>query len=330
MAITTTSSFTGATVPTVPGNVLKLMIAAARMTPQLQGNLTTLVTNDPLPNGQGTTWNSPKFGTYTAFSLTQGVDLTQQQALAVTNIVITPAEVGVQAVFTWKSLAQWSENVISRAGEIMRRAMDRKKDIDIGGLFTGLDRAANTATGQFLSVGHLTAAVSMLAGGSTVAAGVAIAAGTGINTTEEGPFHGVFRPESLHSLSRTLTGGPAATTATVTAATGVGASGGPGSVGNEVTRNGVLSLYHGHIGGVDLYRCANLAKDTADDAIGAVFVKGALVYVPMEYKGTGDEMIEDDKSLRASELNYVEDYGFGELDGTQGVSLTVDALPATS
>src|SRR5512147_2705709 len=120
MAVTTTSTFTGATTPTVPGSVLKLMIAAARMTPQLEGNLTSLVTNDPLPNGMGTTWNSPKFGTYTAYSLTQGVDMAQLQDLTVTNIVVTPAEVGVQAMFTWKSLAQWSENVISRAGEIMR------------------------------------------------------------------------------------------------------------------------------------------------------------------------------------------------------------------
>ena len=327
MPVTTTSSFSGATIGTVPGNVLKLMIAAARMTPQLQGNLTTLVTNDPLPNGMGTTWNSPKFGTYTAYSLTQGIDMTQQQELSATNVVVTPAEVGVQAVFTWKSLAQWSENVISRAGQIMRRAMDRKKDTDIAGLFAGLDRTRGAA-GQVMTGGHLSASVATLAGGANTA-GTAIVVGTGTNVVEEGPFHGVFRPESLHALGRSMAGGPFFAQSSPTQA-GVGANGGPGSVGNEVTRGGVKTLFMGHIAGVDLYRCANLAKDTSDDTVGAVFVEGAMVYVPMEYKGTGDDMIEDDKSLRASELNYVEDYGFGELDGNLGVGVTTDAQAATT
>lgn len=328
MAITTTSTFSGSTVPTVPGNVLKLFIAAARMTPQLPGNLTTLVQNDPLPNGVGTTWNSPKFGTYTAYSLTQGVDMSQQQDLAATNIVITPAEVGVQAVFTWKSLAQWSENVISRAGEIMRRAMDRKKDTDISGLFTGLDRALGAAA-QTMSVGHLTAAVSALAGGSTGTADAAITVGTGTNVVEEGPFIGAFRPEQLHRLSQAILGGGGYHTSSPSQ-TAQGLNGGPGSLQNEIGRNGVAALFHGEVAGVQLYRSANIARDSSNDAIGAVFVKGAMVYVPMEYKGTGDEMIEDDKSLRASELNYVEDYGFGELDGNLGAKVTTDSSPNTA
>lgn len=327
MAITTTSSFTGSTTPTVPGNVLKLMIAAARMTPQLPGNLTTLVTNDPLPNGMGTTWNSPKFGTYTAYSLTQGVDMAQLQDLTVTNIVITPAEVGVQAMFTWKSLAQWSENVISRAGEIMRRAMDRKKDTDISGLFTGLDRAMGAA-GQTFNIGHITAAVSALAGGSTGTADAAITVGNGVNVVEEGPYYGAFRPEQLHRLAEAILGGPGYHN-TAILAQAVGMSGGPGSLQNEIGRKGMAALFHGHVGGVDLYRSANIARDSSNDAIGAIFVKGAMVYVPMEYKGTGDEMVEDDKSLRASELNYVEDYGFGELDGNLGCKVTTDSTPAS-
>ena len=204
MPINTTSSFSDATRPTVPGNVLKLMIAAARMTPQLPGNLTTLVMNDPLPSGMGTTWNSPKFGNFTASSLTAGVDMVQQQSLNASNIVITPGEVGVQAIFTEKALAQWSENVQVTAGKIMRNAMDRKKDIDIGGLFTGLDRAAGGA-GEFLALGHLTASVARLAGGANTGS-AAIAAGAGTDTSE-GPYIGVFRPEALHSLARNIVGG---------------------------------------------------------------------------------------------------------------------------
>lgn len=325
--ITTTASFSGATTPTVPGNVLKLLIAAARDTPQLQGNLTTLITNDPLPNGMGTTWNSPKFGTYTAYSLSEGVDMAQQQSLTVTNIVITPAEVGVQAVYTWKSLAEWSENVLQRAGQIMRRAMDRKKDADVSSLFSGLDKSRGGA-GESLTVGHLSASVATLTGGTNTG-GTAITAGNGTNVVEEGPFHGVFRPESLHALARSLMGGPGFAQSSPSQ-TAVGAIGGAGSVGNEVTRGGVQSLYMSTVGGVDLYRCANLAKNTSDDTVGAVFVEGAMVFVPMNHQGTGDDMIQDDKSLRASELNYVEDYGFGELDGNLGIGVTNDATAATT
>jgi len=207
MALNTTSSFSGATIPTVPGNVLKLMIASARMTPQLPGNVSTLVFNDPLPPGMGTSWNSPKFGTFTAYSATEGVDIANWQALTATNIVVTPGEVAVQTAFTKKSLAEWSENVATRAGEIMRRAMDRKKDADITGLFTSLDLAVGAAA-EVLNIGHLVNAVSRLAGGANTG-GTAIAAGVGTNVVEEGPFHGVFRPESLGALTKETIGGGA-------------------------------------------------------------------------------------------------------------------------
>ena len=87
MPIQQTGTFNQATTPTVPGNFLSLFIAAARETTQEQGNLQSLVTRDTLPQGQGTTWNSPKFGSYTASSLSQGTDMAQQQAATSSNTV---------------------------------------------------------------------------------------------------------------------------------------------------------------------------------------------------------------------------------------------------
>ena len=135
--------------------------------------------------------------------------------------------------------------------------------------------------------------------------------------------------EEFDRLGDSLGGGPLSAQSAPTQ-TGIGAMGGPGSVANEVTREGLKTLFMGHVAGVDLYRCANLSKDSSDDTVGAVFVEGAMVFVPMDYKGTGEDMIEEDKSLRASELNYVEDYGFGELDGNLGVAVTTDALATTT
>lgn len=324
MTINMTSGFTGATIPSVPGNMLKLMIAAARMTPQLDGNLTSLVFNDPLPPGMGTTYNSPKFGTFTAYSATEGVDVANWQALSTSNVVVTPGEVTVQTSFTKKSLAEWSENVATKAGEIMRRAMDRKKDADISGLFSGLDLSAGGA-GQILSLGHLAASVSRMTGGANTAS-TAIAAGTGTNVISEGPFHGVFRPESLASLLKETIGG-AAFTGTL-AKTSMGVPG--GGVADELARRGVTSLYMGTLGGVDLYRCANIAKDTSDDAVNAVFHEMAMVYVPFPHDGAGGNIhVAESDDGRSVLLTLVEDYGFGELDGNLGVAVTVDASPLT-
>ena len=325
MAINTTTSFSGATTPSA-NNVLKLMVAAARMTPQLPGNLTTLVLNDPLPPGMGTSWNSPKFGTFTAYSLTQGVDMAQLQSLTATNIVITPAEVGVQAVFTKKSLGQWSENVQIKAGQIMRQAMDRKKDIDIGGLFIGLDRTAGAA-GEVMTIGHLTASVAKLAGGLSYTASGAVAAGLGTNAVAQGPFIGVFRPESLHALLRATVGGPFISSAVIKTSVGLEGEG----LAQQAATVGVDALFAGTIGGVQLYRNSNLAKDSGDDVHSAVMVKEALVYVPFNGNpDTGEIAIEEDVSLRAIEMNYVEDYGFGELDGNLGIDVVVDGTAPTT
>jgi len=323
MPVMTTGSFTGATVPTVPGNVLKLMIAAARETPQLVGNLSSLVFNDPLPSGSGTTWNSPKFGTLVAYSLTEGVDHVNQQNIAVTNVVITPGEVGLQLAFTKKSLAQWSEKVATRAGGIMKRAIDRKKDTDVGGLCASLTLTGGAAA-AVMSLGHLSAAVARLTGGANTT-GTAITAGTGFNVTD-GPFRGVFRPESLHVMWVAMVGAPAFAGATAKTAPGIS-----GGLPEKTLTGGVQSLFSGHLAGVDLYRCSNLAKDATDDCVGAVFSEMAMVFVPFRHEGAGGDIhtvtSDDGRSLL---MTIVEDYGFGILDGNLGVAVTLDATAPTS
>jgi len=325
---TASSGLAGATIPTTPGNLLKLMIASARMTPQADGNLTEIFLKDPLPQGMGTTYNSPKFGTLIASSLTQGVDMTQQQALTATNIVVTPAEVGVQGIITRKSIAQWSEPAAERAGVIMRQAMDRKKDIDISGLFAGFSRITGTAT-TVPSLGVITASVALLASGPQVpATAVAQAAGLGYDV-QQGPFIGVVSPVTVHYLTRGLLGGPS-TTASVTTAS-IGLSGSPGSLQDQAARGGFQNSRIGELGGAMLYRNANLAKIASNDESNSfIGTKDAIVFVPMDYDALGDIDTEVDKSLRAIELNYIEDYGFAELDDAKGILVKLNNAPPTS
>ena len=79
---------------------------------------------------------------------------------------------------------------------------------------------------------------------------------------------------------------------------------------------------------MDLYRCANIAKDASYDAIGAVFVEMAMVYVPFRHDGAEASVhIAESDDGRTVLLTYCEDYGFGELDGRLGVAVTTDADP---
>lgn len=325
MAVNTpTNALQGATIPVNVGNYLRLMIATARNTPQQEGNLTTLFQRDPLPNHMGTSWNSTKFGTLVAYSLTAGIDMVQQQALTGTNVSVTPAEVGVQIILTRKGVAQWNEDTAERAGVAMRNAMDRKKDTDIGGLFSGFARRSGAAAAIF-SIGHIGAGISTLAAGEpTNVTATAIAAGQGVNTND-GPFMFIVRPESMHHLLRSIIGGPYASAPTVQTLT-------PGvndGMAAQFARQGPVKSV-GEVGGAMGYRNSNLSKDASDDTSGFIGEKGAIVYVPMEYEGLGAGMKEPDISLRAFEVNMVEDYGFAELDDWKGVELLLDANPATS
>lgn len=320
---TTANALQGATIPTNVGLLLKLMYATARNTPQAAGNLTTLFQNDPLPNHMGTSWNSTKIGTLQAYSAAQGVDVVQQQALTGTNVSVTPGEVVVQIILTRKALAQWTEDVAERAGVAIRNALDRKKDTDMGGLFSGFSRRVGAAAAVF-SMGHIGAGISRLAGGANTT-GTAISAGQGTDVND-GPFFFVVRPESVHHLLRSVIGGPGASAPTVGTTSPALASGGLGEEKARVGQARPLGEINGAIG----YRNANLAKDASDDVSGFIGEKGALVYVPMSYDGLGGINKEVDESLRAFEQNWVEDYGFAELDDNKGIELLLDATPATS
>ena len=56
-----------------------------------------------------------------------------------------------------------------------------------------------------------------------------------------------------------------------------------------------------------------------------------MVYVPFPGDPAHDNIrVQEDYSFRTIELNYVEDYGFGELDGNMGVAVTTDAITPTT
>jgi hypothetical protein len=320
-----TGTFTEATRPTVPGNILTLMIAKARETTQEDGTLRSLVFEDTLPQRMGTTYNSPKLGALTYEGLTQGEDITNFQQLTTSNVVITPGEAGLATKFSKKSLSQWTENMAVRTGRIMRDARDRKIDADIGGLSASFTTYTLGAATTALTVGHLIAGKARLKGGNNVA-GSAIAAGAVSNQAPRGQIWGAFRWESLTQVMRSLAGGPTLGTVITTS---VAASGGPGSKQNEVLDD----LYVGKVGGVQLYGNSNFAKDSSDDAVTMIGHRDAIAFVPFPHDGVtggGAPFVRDSDDGRSLQMTSVDDYGFGVLDQNYAIACTFDATAATS
>lgn len=323
MGVMTTGTFTEATRPTVPGNILTLFIAKLRETTQEQGTVKSLVFNDDLPQQMGTTYNSPKIGALDAQGLTQGEDITNYQQLTTSNVVITPGEVGLAVKFSKKSLVQWTENMAVRGARIMRDALDRREDADLAALAASFSTYTLGAAATVQTVGHHVAAKARLKGGNNTAAS-AIAAGAVSNQTPKGPVNGVFRWESLTQVMRSLIGGPTLGTVVTTS---VGASGGPGSMQNAVLED----LFVDKVGGVMLYGNSNLAKDASDDSVGMWFHRDGIAYVPFSHDGaTGEPHTQESADGRSIQISIVRDYGFSILDQNYGIAGTFDATAATS
>lgn len=326
MVMKTSTTFTEATRPTVPGNMLTLAIAKARSTTQEQGNIRSLVFNDTLAQRMGTTWNSPKLGSLNMEGLVEGIDITNFQTLSSSNVVITPGEAGLAVKISKKSEAQWTESIADRSGRIMRDARDRKIDADLGGLFASFTTYTLGTAGQVATPGLLGAGKARLKGGTNTT-GSAIAAGAISNQVPAGAINGVFRWESLFPVMRNLVGGPFTVSAATTAVTSIGMTGGPGSMQNAIGEN----LYIDRVAGVRLYGNSNLAKDASDDTVGSIFHGDAIAFIPFPHDGANDTaFVRDSDDGRSFQITLATDYGFGILDQTYGIAVTVDATAPTS
>lgn len=316
-----TGTFTEATRPTVPGNLLKLTIAKARETTQEVGSLRSLVFNDNLQQGMGTSWNSPKLGHLNSEGLTQGEDITNFQKLSTSNVVIVPGEVGLAVKFTKKSLAQWTENMALRSGRIMRDARERKIDADIGGLAASFTTHTQGSAGDLLTPGTLLGGFTTLRSGDNVAT-VAISAGTVSNQTPKGEIWGAFRWESLGAVMRSLAGGAIIGTVATTSITAA-----PGGVGAQA----ITDANVGKVGGVQLFGNSNFAKNGSDDTVGIIGHRDAIAFIPFPHDGAGDQIfVKDSDDGRSIQMSLVDDYGFGILDQHYAIAATYDASPLTA
>ncbi len=272
-----------------------------------------LVQNVTLPDGSGGTYEETELTRAIAYSLTEGVDMTQAQEITDGNMEISPGEVGAQIVRTDLSSRQITKkaNLPRLLGSILGNAIITKEDVDLLTLLDGFTVDLGTA-GRSLTSGYIMAAAAATRAGGQAAA--AISAGTPEPAPD--PIQAVFNDNQMHNINKELSLG------LPQAEAGVQIPGTAYSV--EVLKNAFVR----RIGGANVYIDNNMGKDAADDGIGGVFSKQALRFV--RFGGGPNMEPERDASGRWTEMNIVEVYGTGEWKDAWGRQMTFDAASPTS
>ena len=215
----------------------------------------------------------PKFGKVTASDLTDGIDMTESQQLAITGTTHVTDEAGCKVIITKKLRSQLKEDAYKAAGRVIGNAMGKKIDQDGLTLFSGIDSGLGAANSTF-AVARLQAAVSQMFGQS--------------EPVPE-PFYCVLHPYTLHDVITDL------------------AIPGTANMPPDIQADTLRQYWRGNekLFNTAIFATGNITADTADDAYGAVFSKMAFIYL---VGWEPENWVEEDKSLRGWEMGIVADY----------------------
>jgi N4-gp56 family major capsid protein len=295
MAYTTTAEL-GDTIPTI--------IEKALLISQFNAIMAGVSWNKTKGKGKGSTVNVPYFSEVAANTLTEGVDMVSAEQMEDTNVQITLNEVGCKIVLTDNALEDDAEELKSVAGKILGMAMEKKRDQDLLGQ---LDDGTNSLCGAntALTMGHVAAARSLLAGNPTSAGGPAPL-----------PYVCVLHPFVTLDLVDVVT--PIVPTATYFNVTGTAFT-------DDILKNySVAQLF-----GMRILEDGNLTIDSSDDTKGGAFAAGEGGAILLATARDWDVKPERDESLRGWELNCVGRYGVGEYKAGWIVELYSDASTPT-
>lgn len=273
------------------------LITAARFAEEHNTPSKQLVAKFTLPKGHDT-GIFPHFGRMQVDNLTEGEEIVEAQDLGMTSVSAAPSEVGGKVIMTDRLLFRNVAANFRSAGRQLGNAQGRKEEQDINGLFSGLNGGTTFgAAGAAFSAAN---AVGVI--------GRAVTARMGDN------LRVVVHPNSLLRLSRDLNviGGGAAQ---------------PLSTGFSVER--LAKFYTGvTLNGVPFFQTAEIAVDSSDDMVGAIFDEDALGWLTEKAWGTERQR---QATLRAWVLVVVSSYVAFEMDDALGAPLTYDAAtPSTS
>ncbi len=278
----------------------RIVIEQARYTAEHNAPMLQLVEHFRLEKGAKQI-DVPKVGQFTATSVGDGVDITDEQDVNMSIVTLTTSEVGMKIILTDKLVRQLNEDTFRIVGRQAGDAMARKKDIDLLGLFTALNGAVD--------IGGTT--VDMELGNVSVLIGHAMA-----NKFPK-PWAIVVHPWTVTNFVNSAFGYAGGT---------VGAGAGaafPAAYSQDLLKD----YFSVNVGGTPIFHDGNITVDGNNDGQGAVFSMNALAYA--ESIGYNQE-IERDASLRANELVWTSDYGVFELDDGYGAGALFRATMVTA
>ena len=273
----------------------------------------------------GTGVNVNNYGRLVAYTIGDGVDITQAQDLSDATTTFTPGEVAVQAIVAGSTQRRIADpDVFGKVGRMAAAAYDLKEDQDGASQLVNFTNALGSA-GTVFSPGHALAAQTRALYGN--------------NRSNPEPFPGPWylthHPAALLAIAGRcipLSNVPTGTNvygANTGAHAGITTTnGGPSSMGESILREGIGAL--GHFAGATVKATPNLIPDSSDDASGAYYSKEGLIYVnEVEARMNADS---SDKSMRgAIEFNFWGSYTWGIYrSGASGVELLFDCSNPTS
>jgi len=274
----------------------KILVAAAREAYEPAAPDPDLIENNRIPQGHKQ-WDILTYARLTsAQAVTEGVDLSSSQQLVANSLSITPAEHGIIATLSQRLVRrQGDTSVVSTTGKMLAASLRRRQALDVIALYDGFSQSAPGATNA-LDITTFRGAVAYLLTDNDTSYGPAPL-----------PLHAALHIEQISDIILDISD-PGAT---ISARDGLSA---------EMLQRwwkGSDRLY-----GVQIFHSGNIARDSEDDAKGAIFAKEALVMV----MATNAEATEQaDHSLRATEYGIFQEWGEGERADPHGVEIFSDA-----
>jgi len=272
----------------------KAMIGAARYTYEPIQVFKNTVTVHRMGKGEKS-YYVPKFGTIAVERLTDGIDMTNSQTLAITGTTHTTNETGAKVIVTRKLKQQFTEDVARSAGKVIGNAMGKQMDVDGITLFSGLDNGLGSGSTTF-ALGYSAAAVSQCIGQAEPA---------------PMPMSFVLHPYTLNDIVDYL-----ATPGTTNI---------PPDYQMAVLQNHFAGIIK--MNGIPVFHDSNIPIATATYAYSALYSKEAFIYV---VGWEPDTWIVYKDSLRGWEIGIVADYAMVEEDGGYGRYLYFSAAAPTS
>ena len=278
---------------------LPYMIADARIVREYDGvwRRTTDVTD--LAKGTGLSWNEIALGQLQAQDITETTRNENAQAIADTLFTITPTMSQILVKITDRTYRRVAQVVSSKFGSLAGNAMARKKDEDYLDLFSTFSTGASPGSGNPMSFGHVTAAVSRITSNAT--------------EPHEGPVYTVLHGFQIKDIQDEILAG-------------VGTYTVPTGMTEETFRKG----FRGTIANSNVFEDGNIAINATPDARGATHGKNAVVAVLG--MGIKTETRRDPSyGGGADEVFMTDEYGFGERSaGNWAFAHLSDATAPTS